>query len=647
MNNKRAFRYDINALRALAVIAVVLYHFQIPMFYAGFIGVDIFFVISGFLMTSIVCDGVLSNRFVFKDFYVARARRIWPGLIVLCMALLVLGGFILITSDYKILASHVRESLLFTSNFKYLSEAGYFDQASQSKWLLHTWSLSVEWQFYLFYPVVVVLASKTIFRNCCDLKKLFILHVVFAVLFFVININYVSTSMERSFYSIESRAWEMLFGGFAYFLKDLRLTEKTKRVLISFTLLLLLLSFVYIDIDARWPGYLALLPTCSTFLIIVANKSNRFVRFGFFQWVGERSYSIYLWHWPLVVLIHYYGWHNLSVVSGFILLSLFLGHLSYLYVETPTRKKLSLVGVRANVIFLFLSLMIVLVFALVVRKDGLPFRLPAEVLKIESMAKDRNPRQSDCLNAKSKCVFGGENISVIVLGDSHADSTVTAVEAALTDSSKDGVLLRAASGCVYAHGAQRSGIRNKECEDMVDNIAAELANEHPGLPVLFINRMPSYVFGEHMAFEKTGKASPIVRFDSDEDFYSSFSRQYKKTLCDVSMSNPVFVLRTVPEMPEKIPLAMAKKVMRKEGVDDLKIPLSTYRARNKFTDGILHEAAQECGVKILDPEPYLCDTEYCYGVRDGVSIYLDDDHLSEAGNRLLIDLFKQVVSPKK
>ena len=141
-----AFRPDINGLRAWAVIAVVLYHFGVPGFQGGFVGVDIFFVISGFLMTGIITKGIVKGKFSFLEFYLARAKRIIPALVAVCATLLVLGWTFLPSTDYKTLASHSVYSLLFLSNFEYWLSAGYFDAESHEKWLLHTWSLSVEWQ---------------------------------------------------------------------------------------------------------------------------------------------------------------------------------------------------------------------------------------------------------------------------------------------------------------------------------------------------------------------------------------------------------------------------------------------------------------------------------------------------------------------
>ena len=142
------FRYDINGLRAIAIIAVILFHFNPAWVPGGFSGVDVFFVISGFLMTGIIFRGLENNNFSLFEYYASRANRIIPALAVLCMILLVFGWFYLIPSDYKALGKHVERSMLFISNFAYLKETGYFDSSSYEKWLLHTWSLSVEWQFY-------------------------------------------------------------------------------------------------------------------------------------------------------------------------------------------------------------------------------------------------------------------------------------------------------------------------------------------------------------------------------------------------------------------------------------------------------------------------------------------------------------------
>ena len=159
----RKFRYDINGLRALAVIAVVLFHFKIPGFSGGFVGVDVFFVISGFLMTGIIVSGLEASPakgFRLFDFYMARLRRIVPALAVVCIVLLLAGWLFLAPADYVKLAREVDRALLFISNNYYFKNSGYFDADSHERMLLHSWSLSVEWQFYMIYPLVLMLVAR-------------------------------------------------------------------------------------------------------------------------------------------------------------------------------------------------------------------------------------------------------------------------------------------------------------------------------------------------------------------------------------------------------------------------------------------------------------------------------------------------------
>lgn len=170
------FRKDINGLRAIAVLAVVLYHFGVPGFNGGFVGVDVFFVISGFLMTSIILSRTYSGTFSLISFYLDRGRRIIPALSVLCIALALFGWFYLIPTDYNTLAAHIQSSALFYSNIEYFHNVNYFDALAKEKWLLHTWSLSVEWQFYLVYPVIILATLKALGEN---IYHIYLFHYLF------------------------------------------------------------------------------------------------------------------------------------------------------------------------------------------------------------------------------------------------------------------------------------------------------------------------------------------------------------------------------------------------------------------------------------------------------------------------------------
>lgn len=202
---KSNFRTDINGLRAIAVCSVILFHFNILGFKGGFIGVDVFFVISGFLMTGIIMQGIEANKFSVLQFLLARAARIMPALFILCVVLLLYGVVELIPPDLEKLGRHAASSILFFSNLLYIKEFGYFDN-NDDKWLLHTWSLSVEWQFYVVLPFALIILTKI-----TKSKKLFELAILLAFLFSITaSILLTPSKPTASFFHLATRAWELL-----------------------------------------------------------------------------------------------------------------------------------------------------------------------------------------------------------------------------------------------------------------------------------------------------------------------------------------------------------------------------------------------------------------------------------------------------
>ncbi len=321
------FRNDINGLRAIAVIAVLLFHFNASWMPGGFAGVDVFFVISGFLMTGIIFRGIEQENFSILKFYLARANRIIPALAVLCLVLLVFGWFYLTPLDYKALGKHVGSSIGFFSNIIYWGESGYFDATSHEKWLLHTWSLSVEWQFYIIYPLLLVAIHK--FMSVNAMKVVILLGTLLAFIFCVIATY---KWPNGSYYLLPTRAWQMMIGGIAY-LYPVTLSQKTKKLVEWFGLILIVGSYCLISKDSPWPGYLALCPVLGAYLLLLAKRNDSFITSNLvFQSIGAWSYSIYLWHWPLVVAIYFFSLNDLFIFLG-MALSILLGFLSNKYIE--------------------------------------------------------------------------------------------------------------------------------------------------------------------------------------------------------------------------------------------------------------------------------------------------------------------------
>lgn len=327
MTSASTFRNDINGLRAIAVIAVVLFHFNPSWMAGGFAGVDVFFVISGFLMTGIIFRGIDNNNFSVFSFYVSRANRIVPALAALCLTLMAAGWFILTPLDYKELGKHSIGSIGFISNILYWRESGYFDSASLEKWLLHTWSLSVEWQFYIIYPLAILFINKLFSRS----------HVKYLVLAgcalsFILCIFVTYKWPTAAYYILPTRAWEMLIGGVAY-LFPINADDRKKRILEIIGASLVFFSYLIVSSETAWPGYMASLPVLGAFLIIQSARSKSIITGNFiFQKIGLWSYSIYLWHWPIVVAIYIYSLSSAYIYLG-LALSTMLGYLSYEFIE--------------------------------------------------------------------------------------------------------------------------------------------------------------------------------------------------------------------------------------------------------------------------------------------------------------------------
>lgn len=639
----REFRFDINGLRAWAVLAVVLYHFNVPGFSGGFSGVDVFFVISGYLMASIVVGGLRQERFALLDFYLSRARRIIPALLVLILVVLLVGWFLLMPYDYQILGRHARESVFFMSNLRFMAEAGYFDAAANTKWLLHTWSLSVEWQFYLLYPLIL-LALHRMFQS-----RLVLLfgHLLVLLLSFALSVYLTQVEGERAFFWLPSRAWELLSGGVVYFLAgQLSLSVRLRRAIALFGLLLILCSIIGVDSSLPWPGYWALPAVLGTSLVILARDQGSWLTNAHsLQWLGERSYSLYLWHWPAVVLLAYLGLERSAVwiVLG-IACSLFACHLSYHWVEMPTRRSLASLDARKALSVMLIAMVVVAASAQLIRRSGIPERLSEDVYVFEQERKNKNPRQDECLDDRARCVFGGERVQAFVLGDSHADAVVTGVAAALGNS-EDGVAFRGASSCLFVFNAKRMDGRGQGCEKLREDVLNELAGREEKLPVFIINRTTVYAQGRTKTESNNGK--PLVYFEqkpnaANKQFLREFAQEYVASVCALANVADVYLIRPLPEMEVNVPrfMGMARLWGRKA---EVKLPVTKYHERHAYTWALQDKAVKRCGVHVLNPLPYLCDENYCFGSEGGLPLYVDDDHLSERGNRKLVPMFQQVL----
>ena len=535
MHNKN-FRYDINGLRAYAVILVVLFHFGIIGFAAGFIGVDIFFVISGFLMTSIVIKSLDKGNFSLLKFYLARGIRIVPALFVVSTIVLILGWFLVLPTDYKALAKHTLSSINFFSNIVYWRESGYFDTDSHNKALLHTWSLSVEWQFYLVFPIIVALLYK-IKKSRNFLLTFFILGTIISL---ILSIIITAKNPSAGFFLLPTRAWEMLAGGLIFFIPKEKVPYKKPLEFIGF--FLIAISCYIFSTDTLWPSYNAILPVLGAFLILLAHQQNSiFTKGSVFQWLGNNSYSIYLWHWPIVFFLHYfYKNDDYIFITAGIILSIILGWLSYTYIENPTRKKLSNLSIVKAYFLWFLSISILSLISIMIFKfDGVKNRFSNEINNISNTINDINPRRDECLGKQDdsqlkKCTYGDGPLSLIVVGDSHASAMLNGVINALPNNTS--LISFTISGCPTVKNLKKTNMPEYSCGERVKDIINDIkTNYSTDIPILVINRANAIFQGE----PENDKSNQPIRYINtpslvfDEEYYAQMRNAYVDTLKDI------------------------------------------------------------------------------------------------------------------
>ncbi len=397
------YRPDIDGLRAIAVVPVVLYHFGVPWFSGGFVGVDVFFVISGFLITSLIDVEIQAGRFSIVNFYERRVRRILPPLIVVVAAAMVVSLILLFPADLKRFAESVIAVTVFSSNVEFWRESGYFDAGSSVKPLLHTWSLAVEEQFYLFFPPTLMLLNRFFRRGV----GLMIVGAIF-VLSFGISIWSMDRFPDLRFLSslladvgtgtgCPARAWRAAGAS----------RQMLCTALAGLGLLLILYSIFFVS-AVGFPGYMALVPCLGTALILYAGMAqttpvSAALATRPMVGVGLISYSFYLWHWPIFVFARYDRFDAIPLwqTAFWIALSALLATLSWRYVERPIRKRTILKSRKSLFLAAFAGMALLAICgAGIIAAHELPQRFPKDIQAILKAEHDYEPRRNTCFDRK-------------------------------------------------------------------------------------------------------------------------------------------------------------------------------------------------------------------------------------------------------
>jgi peptidoglycan/LPS O-acetylase OafA/YrhL len=627
------FRSDINALRAIAIVSVVLFHYEIFGLAGGFAGVDVFFVISGFLITSHIARDLHQGRFSYQSFYVSRLRRIFPALAVMCIACAAWGWVSLaIPRDYLSNARHELYALLFVSNYAFSNERGYFDIASSSKPLLHTWSLSVEGQFYLFLPLFMTTVWRFGRKSITAITFLFFLGSLFWCLY------YSQINAADSFYQLSTRTWEFLAGSLLALMPAIKTNAILSNIGSLLGLILLLAGVGLLDSSMVWPGYPTLLPVAGSVLLIIAGDVPA-TRWLFGSWVlqrlGDISYSLYLWHWPILVFGRQYATGRLERelsqhdIMALMLLALVMAVLSWKFVEKPIRLKTGWWTFKRTWQGALATLVCFIAFTVAAAiTRGFPNRLPDYMQRGFLAVSAKAPRSDECFrDVTSKkqapeqfCRFGAEGSaagsppSLILWGDSHANMYSNTVSEAAKASGQAGYIA-AQSHCratLPDQGNDLKGAEGLSCTRFNNEVNAFI-DGNPSIHTIIIARM----WGDADSLDRTIK---LINYLVDN-------------------GKNVILVGPIPLAAFRVPEHwIARQIKAERAIDSMSLPLSSQQrlfdlqniAKSRLSG---HLASGR--VVFIDPLKIFCNQIDCMLINGGVSYFMDDNHLSEAGAMLL------------
>lgn len=639
-------RRDIDGLRALAVIPVVLFHFGFSTFSGGFVGVDVFFVISGFLITSILFREISAQRFSFVDFWARRARRIIPALSVVLLVTLALGWLLLTAKDFSELGRTVRYQALFVSNILFMREDGYFEPASELKPLLHTWSLAVEEQYYIFFPLLMALLMRHVRHWRWMLFAVLVLS-------FGLNIAYIERKPDVAFFSLPTRAWELLCGAMLAVLPASKQSVRPwlyQAVGLAGLASVLVAVFCF-DRTTEFPGWAALLPVLGATAMIWSGAQGptwvaSVLSARALVWVGLISYSFYLWHWPVYVYANAISIDGIQPLEaiGWIALALGLAWLSWRFIELPFREKRLLAGRRSVLAGGLLTMAALAVTGSAVRSaDGVPQRITGKALEY-AQSRDWKAGQMKCMLVTSDkkldkaCLIGGKPdvpATKLFWGDSHSAALLPAIE---HNALRDGhpVWLYSMSACppiLSDDPRQRCKDFNEQTMERVRSLGIK--------DVVLASNWSLYVYGR----EDGDKKVLLNPRDDTAQAEQRMATALKARVAAIRATGAqVWLFEEVP-LQRKGTIARLTSLARiGRSAEGLGRPLEEHLARQHFLRALFASmSAADPGVHVIDPTPLMCSDGVCNIEVNGHSQYRDEDHLSDIGSARLSPLFTPVL----
>jgi peptidoglycan/LPS O-acetylase OafA/YrhL len=634
-------RADIDGLRAVAIVPVLLFHAGISQVPGGFSGVDVFFVISGYLITGLILDDIAKGQFSIAHFYERRVRRILPALFFLLIFTSIAAYALLMPDDAREFGRSLFATMLFSSNVLFAKQTGYFQAPAEMKPLLHTWSLAVEEQFYILYPLFLFLITRY-------LRKRYVI-VLLSTLGLSLAFSIWDVHWHRSvaFYSSAARAWELLVGGILAIRIIPALRQRIMADILGLLgLLLLVFSFLFLSGSLPFPGANALYPAIGTALIIYSGTSHETIASRVLStkplvFIGLISYSLYLWHWVLIVFYRYYSLHPLGGWSRLALISIaaVIATLSWKFVENPFRGRRRLVQSR-NVLFAGAatgSVMFILFAGVLFLTHGLPARLDKKVLGLLASKNDYWARRDACMDRICRIGDDRATPTFILWGDSHAGAIAPAFEQIATANGVSG-FVAFSPACAPLLGLKRYDEDDPEkCTRFNRSVLNLIESSH--IRNVFLHaRWGLYAEGSRYGQEWGGPVLLTGDRNPQQD-YAKFASLFVSTVEELKRVNAnIIVVSSVPEVRLDVPTSLARAAVTGRS-SAVVTPYSEFMARQGRTFSLLSQVVQKYDVRLVYPHRLICSDAWCPTTHEDHILYVDSNHLSVQGATYLAPEF--------
>lgn len=657
MNSKIAYRDEITGLRGICVLLVLFFHLEIPYFNGGYIGVDVFFVISGYLISHLIIKDLSSGQFKLIDFYCRRIKRLAPTLMVVVLGCLISGYFISMPGDLKELAVSTQYLIVFISNYYFLDNTGYFNAPSMVMPLLHTWSLSIEEQYYLIVPLLLI----TIYKINLNLQKLFLglMFIFFSSL--IISIFYTSFGYQKeAFYLLSSRSWELTLGALIAIYKKSQLINKAKnsttsRLANSIGIFLILGSSILFNKETPFPGFYALVPAlgASLILLFTLDQQDNFppLKNLFIKYIGNISYPLYLVHWPIIAFYKQYNGqvrleNNETLLI--ILISLLASMLIHHCIEKPIRININFKPIFVFLYYSFSQILLLLFSQLIINSNGIDARIPLSLRGTSSLAEmwEWDCKQTIIFDGRPEnCVLGANWTTsknrAVLWGDSNAMMLFPMLHEYLQ---KNNISMVFFPNCSVVQ------------EDIYSTVS--LPNRSTCLnyrrnAISFINDSSNNIKVVLLASAWPSWSQTLISSEggvyNEESGIELLIKGLKNTIDIIQNKDRfIFLLSDIPKWgidPISCALSRMTTLLRKKCEYEIdSLDMSYFYKYQKLAHDALRALHNYNNLFVLSPEDAMCKNNKCMTIINGEFIYRDGGHLrrnlNQKTNEELGKLFK-------